>query len=493
MGRAGPLAGGGSGAHAAITHGPLRTGRIQAMTQTIDTDVAVVGGGGAGLMAAATAAGFRGGIDVVLLECDSSERCNSLISSSFIPAAGSRLQRAAGITDSPEEMAADILRKNGHRSDPKVTLEFCRRSAGTIHWLVDGLGVDLEFAPEVAWLGHSHPRMHSHPTRSGTPIIGKMREHLASLANATVLDETSGTGLIPDGAGAVIGVTARRRGAELRISARTVVLATGGFNANREMLARHIPSMADALNIGARTSRGDGIAWGMEAGAAVDCMSGYQGRDCIFEDGTRLTPGVINEGGIAINATGRRFVNEERDYSELAAVYRAQPGGFAVFVWDDRIQGMTGHMQIMKEAAARGGIVKCDRAAGIADRFALPAGALEETLEAYNAGVRAGRDEHDRRNLTQALRPPFHAARITGAMAHTQGGLRVDTACRVLRPDGRPVPNLYAGGNTMAGLSGDTAGGYTSGNGLLVAYTSGMIIGRHAVASIRGERRSGRA
>ena len=462
------------------------SGRV--MKPAIETDVAVVGGGGAGLMAAATAAMVGDGLDVLLLERDAGEPCNSLISSSFIPAAGSRLQRAAGIEDSAEEMAADILRKNGHRSDPEVTLELCRRSAETIHWFIDGLGVDLEFAPEVAWIGHSHPRMHSHPTRSGMPVIERMRERLVSLGNATVLDGTAGTGLIRDAGGAVTGVTARRHGAELRIAARRVVLATGGFNANREMLARYIPEMADAPNIGARSSRGDGIGWGMAIGAAVDHMSGYQGRDCIFDDGTRLTPGVINEGGIAVNATGRRFVGEDRDYSELAAVYRAQPGGFAVFVWDARIQRMTENMHVMREAMRKGGIAKCDRVVGIAERFGLPADTLGETIDGYNTGVRSGSDAYARKNLTEPLAPPFLAARVTGAMAHTQGGLRVDTACRVLRPDGRPVPNLHAGGNTMAGLSGDSAGGYTSGNGLLVAYASGMIIGRHVVASIKGER-----
>ena len=458
------------------------------MERTAETGVVVVGGGGAGLMAAATAAAIGDGVEVMLLERDSSLPSNSLISSSFIPAAGSRLQRAAGIADSPEEMAADILRKNGHRSDPDVTLALCRRSAETIHWFVDGIGVDLEFAPEVTWMGHSHPRMHSHPTRSGAPIIERMREFFVSLPNATFLDQTSGTGLIRNREGAITGVTARCHGAELRVAAKRVVLATGGFNANREMLARYIPEMADAPNIGAHSNRGEGILWGMDAGAAVDHMSGYQGRDCIFDDGTRLTPGVINEGGIAVNATGRRFVNEERDYSQLASVYRAQPGGFAVFIWDRRIQRMTENMHVMKESMRKGGIARCGRVAEIAERFSLPANALAETVDGYNAGVRAGRDAFGRSSLAEPLEPPFYASHITGAMAHTQGGLRVDTACRVLRRDGRPVPNLHAGGNTMAGLSGDTAGGYTSGNGLLVAYTTGMIIGKGVVASLAGER-----
>ena len=121
----------------------------------------------------------------------------------------------------------------------------------------------------------------------------------------------------------------------------------------------------------------------------------------------------------------------------------------------------------------------------IAEHFDLPAGVLRETVESYNDGVQAGQDAWDRKKLTEPLAPPFYASRITGAMGHTQGGLKVDTSCQVLQPDGSPIPNLYAGGNTMVGLSGDTAGGYMSGNGLLVAYTSGMIIGQNVVATIK--------
>lgn len=451
----------------------------------IETDVVVVGGGGCGLMTAATAATVDGGVDVVLLEKDSSDPCTSVITSSFIPAAGTRLQEDAGVTDSPEVMAEDILKKNGHKSDPEVTLELCRRSAEMIHWFVDGLGVDIEFAPEVTWFGHTNKRMHSHPTRIGVPIINRMREYLTARDNATYHDKTPGTGLVLDDGGRVIGVTADQNGSELRFGAKKVVLTTGGFNANREMLAEYIPEMKDAPNIGAKSNMGEGILWGMEAGAAVEQMTGYQGRDCIFEDGTRLTPGVINEGGIAVNKTGKRFVNEEQDYSQLAAVYRAQPDSFAVFIWDERIQRMAENMHVMKESMRKGGIEICDTVADIARHFELPADVLQNTVDTYNDGVRAGQDAWERKKLTEPLAPPYYASRITGAMGHTQGGLKVDTSCRVLRPDGSPVPNLYAGGNTMVGLSGDAAGGYTSGNGLLVAYTTGMIIGQNVVAAIR--------
>ncbi|MFT5174652.1 MAG: fumarate reductase flavoprotein subunit, partial [Gammaproteobacteria bacterium] len=189
--------------------------------------------------------------------------------------------------------------------------------------------------------------------------------------------------------------------------------------------------------------------------------------------------------GIAVNSTGKRFVNERQDYSALASIYRQQPGQVGFFIWDQRIQHMVEDVFVMQQAMARGGIVRADSTAEVAAAYGLPAVVLSRTLARYNTGVQRGEDEFGRIGLTQPLCAPFYAAKITGAIAHTQGGLVVDAQCRVLRADGSAIPNLYAGGNTMAGLSGDGAAGYLSGNGLMVAYTSGYLIGQHVVASLR--------
>ena len=455
------------------------------MTQMIKTDVVVVGAGGAGLVAGATASIIDDSIDVVLLERDERDPCNTVIASNFIPAAATRFQAAAGIEDSPQLMAADIERKNGGRSDPQLTAEICARSAEMIHWLADGLGVEMEFAPELAWVGQTQPRMHAHRTRSGIAIVTRLRELVSSRSNIRYCDRTSARGLITDNAGAVLGVEAEGADGLVHVHAAKTVLTTGGFNANHAMLARYIPEMCDAPNIGARSSTGDGIRWGVEIGAASALMSGYQGRDCIFEDGTRVTPGVITEGGIAVNLSGQRFVNELRDYSELARVYRSQPGEHAVFIWDERIQHMARDVFVMRQAMERGGIIQCASVADIARAFSLPNDVLTQTLERYNHGVRMAQDAFGRAPLTKPLVAPYYCARITGAMAHTQGGLCVDTQCRVLKKDTTPVEHLYAGGNTIAGLSGDGPGGYSSGNGLLVAYVTGMIIGQQVVETLR--------
>ncbi len=458
------------------------------MSRELETDVVVVGGGGAGLTVAGTIAAASSRLRVTLVELDSSQPCNTAIASNFIPAAGTRFQRAAGIGDSAPLFAADIMRKNGGRSAAALTHALCSHSAEALHWLVDALGVQLELAPELTWIGHSAIRMHAHPSRGGPPVLASLRGFAQGHGRIRFLDHTLGTGLIQDGNGAICGITATCGDEQLRIAARKVVLTTGGYGANPGMISSHIPEMADAPSIGSKADRGDGIAWGLGAGGRCALMGAYQGRDCISADGTRVTPPVLNEGGIAVNASARRFVDERQDYSALARVYRQQPGKVAYFIWDERIQDMVKNVFVMQQAKARGGIMFAPGVEELAAAYDLPAPELARTLERYNEGVRSGNDEFGRSGLTRPLDPPYYAARITGAIAHTQGGLVVDTACRVLREDGTPVPDLCAGGNTIAGLSGDGCTGYLSGNGLLVAYVSGYLIGRHVAATLEGPR-----
>lgn len=458
------------------------------MAWDIETDVVVIGGGGCGLVAAITAATFRGGVDVVLLEKNARLTPNSAIAGGYLQAAGTRYQKALGIDDTPELMAEDILRKNHYKSDPEVTLAVCRRSADVIHWFADEIGLPIELALETDWIGHSRPRMHAHPNRSGAFIVQALRERVGSLPNVLYADQTPGRGLVTDDAGAVIGVLAGQEGQMQRIGCQRVVLAAGGYAANKHMLERYIPDVADALYIGAQTHTGEAILWGLEVGAAVEHMSGYQGHGFVTAGyGTRINPGVISAGGIMVNLNAERFDREDQGYSEWAGVVLRQPGGVAVAIWDERIQRPLERTGTMAESLAVGAIVRCPTVGDLAQRFGLDAARLERTLAAYNRGVVTGKDALGRGLLTEPLCPPYFAAQITGALAHTQGGLKIDVHGRVLRPDGTPVPNLYAGGNTAVGLSGDTPDGYTSGNGLLMAYTLGRIIGEHAVASLRGD------
>lgn len=452
-----------------------------------ETDVVVVGAGGAGLAAALTAATTGGGARVVLLEKDAGLACNSVIASGFLQAAGTRFQREAGVDDSPELMADDILGKNGGRSDRELTLALCRRAAEVVHWLADDVGVSIRFAPEAEWPGHSRPRMHGHPSASGLPIVAALRARIEALPAVRYADRAPGLGLVADDDGAVVGVVAGGPKGPRRIACGRVVLATGGFGADRRMLGEYIPDMADAPYIGARSNGGEGIRWGIAVGAAVGQMSGYQGFGYVVaESGARLHPGVMSGGGAMVNAAAERFEREDQGPSEMAAVVRRQSGSSAIAIWDGAIHETVAATNMMVESQQVGAVVRCPTVADLARRFDLDEHTLARTLAAYDRAVAVGRDPLGRQALPRRLLPPYFVARVTGALAHTQGGLRIDVRGRVLRPDGRPIPNLYAVGGTAAGLSGDTPDGYLPGNGLLTAYTLGRIAGEDAAASISG-------
>jgi fumarate reductase flavoprotein subunit len=435
------------------------------MTWDLETDLVVVGGGGCGLMAAFVAA--RAGVEVIVLEKDTKFGCNTELASGSIPAAGTRYQKAAGIQGSAEQMADDIMRKNHGRADRGLVLELCRRSREIVDLIVDEVGLPLTLNTDAGRAGFSFLRLHNPPGRTGAPLVSALRDALRRFPNATFADETPGKGLVVED-GAVTGVRAGP-GGEQCIGARKTLLACDGFGASRAMLERHIPEMAGVEYIGVQGNTGDGIRWGVELGAATAHMSGYQGHGLVCAGyGTRLTPEVPQLGAVIVNRNGERFADEKQGYSEFARVVLGQPGGVAVAIFDQRIYDIVAPTDRFKDTIASGALRSSDTAAGLASHFKLPEANLALSLKG------------------SGLKPPFHAALITGALAHTQGGLVVDLNARVLRADGRPIPNLYAGGGTAAGISGDGPDGYLSGNGLLSALGLGLIAGEHAAETIKG-------
>ncbi len=254
------------------------------------------------------------------------------------------------------------------------------------------------------------------------------------------------------------------------------------------MLEKHIPEMKDVLYVGAAGNTGDGIRWGMELGAAVENLGGYQGLGYVVPNfGTRLNPGVVISGGIMVNTRAERFEREDQGYSEWSNVVLGQPEGIAVAIWDERIQREYAHAHTMVESLEAGAIRRADDVRALAEAFRLNPERLTATIDEYNRGVRSKSDALGRQLLEEPLVAPFYASRVTGSLAHTTGGLKIDVNGRVLRQDGKPIPNLYAGGGAAAGISGDRPDGYLSASGLLTAYGMGMIIGQHIVNTLEAD------
>ena len=296
----------------------------------------------------------------------------------------------------------------------------------------------------------------------------------------TLVTNARATTLFMDDATAA-GVGIARRGGTETIGCRSLVLACNGFGADPSLVARHIPALADALWFGHAGNDGLALGWGEAIGADVGDLGGHQGHGSVAHPhGILITWATMAAGGFQVDASGRRFSNESEGYSEQAERVLARPGGVAWSIFDARIAAIARQFDDFRKAEAAGAVLTASTPEELAEAAGLPARAFAQTMAQVRRLAAVGdRDGFDRHWDDAALAPPYHAVKVTGALFHTQGGLLTDETGRVLR-NGAPLENLFAAGGAAIGVSGPTADGYLSGNGLLTAVAMGNIAGRSA-------------
>ena len=456
------------------------------MNEAIHFPVLIVGGGGTGLSAALAAA--DGGADVLVIERDATPLGSTAMSTGLIPAAGTPEQAVLGIADSPALLAADIMAKTKGRTDAAIALRLAEESAETFAWLRDAHGVPLAPIEGFLYPGHSVMRMVGTPNRTGGELMAGL-EAAAERAGVLVLTEAVVVELEADGACVTGVIVERPDGARERIGCDALILACSGFGGDAELVARHIPEMAEAVFHGHPGNRGDAMRWGEALGAVVADMSAYQGHGGLAAGhGVPILWPLIMEGGFQVNAAGARFSNEATGYSEQAARVNAQPGHVAWSIFDERLHTLMLAFDDYHDALKAGAILHADTIEALAEVAKLPAAALAATVAEVEHLTRGEATDAFGRDFTgkPPLAGPWHAAKVTGALFHTQGGLVVDGDARVLQADGTPLPNLFAGGGAARGISGDGADGYMAGNGLLTATTLGKLAGRAAARQVAG-------
>ncbi len=453
-----------------------------------EAEVAIVGAGACGTVAGLAAAGA--GCEVVLLERDAAPAGSTALSSGMVPAAGTRAQRAAGVDDSPARMAADIRAKAGGALDEAVLAAVCEGSAPTLEWLGEAHGVALELVEGFLYPGHSRARMHAPPSRTGAELIGALTS-AAAAAELTLLTSARAETLLAEPDGRVRALRYRRPdGTTETLGCRALVLACNGYGGNPERIARHIPTMADAVYFGHRGNQGDALAWGEALGAQTASLGAFQGHGSLAHPhGILITWALMMEGAVQINARGERFSNEHDGYSEQARRVIEQPGGVAWVLHDERLHALGSTFEDYRRAVDARAVREAPDVKALARLTGAPAEVIARTLDEVAACAAGRRADRFGRDFTNApgLAAPYRAVRVTGALFHTQGGLVVDAGARVLRADGLPLPNLLAGGGAARGLSGEADHGYLSGNGLLTAMVLGRLAGRGA-ARIGGAR-----
>jgi fumarate reductase flavoprotein subunit len=452
----------------------------------MEVDVLIIGAGGCGLSAAIAA--HDDGANVAIVEKRDQPGGNTALSTGSIPGAGSRFQKAANIVDSPEVLIADLERIAGRHELSDVSDKLSRISAELCEWLVDSVPARMSLITDYCHVGHTVPRLHAPASRRGQDLMDDL------LAGVEKRDIPLAVGnpvqsLITSAQGEVIGAVIGGKGVETtRIKAGKVILACNGFAANRDLVKEFCPEIAGAEYFGALGSQGEAVQWGRELGAGLANMGAYQGYAAVaYPHGSLLSWTTLEKGGILVNSRGERFGNEDIGYSGYARmVLGQQTEVFAIF--DDRIKAIADKEEEFRELVNLGGIKSADNIDALAALFKLPAESLAQTLHAYNEAAQGKQpDSFGRSKFALApLQSNLWICRVTPGLFHTQGGLAIDTNGRVLKKDGTPIPNLYAGGGAAGGISGQTgAMGYASGNGLLTAIGLGYISGKDATQALK--------
>jgi fumarate reductase flavoprotein subunit len=452
----------------------------------VDVPLLIVGAGAAGLCAALAAK--EAGIEPWVIERGAVPAGSTALSAGLIPAAGTRFQRAKGIIDSPQLFAADIARKAKGEADAAVVDAVARGSGVLVEWLADRHRLPFDVVDNFNYPGHSAMRMHGLPTRTGLELINRLR-HAAETRDIAIIPERIADGLLAEPDGRIRGVEILRGdGRRERIGCEVLILACNGFGGNRELVRRFIPEMDGALYFGHPGNRGDAVMWGQALGAKLAHLGAYQGHGSVATPHNILiTWATIMQGGIQVNRDGLRFCDEAQGYSEQAAEVLHQPGAIAWSVFDARIAAVARQFEDFCDAERAGAVLTGHTVEDLAGAMRVPPAAFAAAwTEVESLKAKSGQDRYGRQFAPEQLCvAPFHAIKVTGALFHTQGGLAVDGVGRVRREDGTLLPNLFAAGGAAAGVSGASAAGYLSGNGLLTATVLGRLAGQAAAGQPR--------
>jgi fumarate reductase flavoprotein subunit len=459
-----------------------------------DYDVVVVGAGGGGMSAAITA--HDAGASVLLVEVGDAVGGSTALSGGFVYAAGTSVQRAAGILhDSAEAMFAYYMTLNQWKVDPAVAWRYCTETAVTLEWLLE-LGVEFPVANLHAAGVDGVPRSHE-AVGEGRALVAVLerscRERHIDIALGQRVD-----GLIQDSDGAVVGVTS---GAD-QVSAAGVIFATGGFGHNRDLLQQYYPDAADAgdwcWSVSGRHAMGDGLVIGRGIGASI---SGYNrglllpttGMDRVFE--TPLPSWLM-----LVNAAGMRFVDENAPHPVITGVIRAQRGPVhAIFDEEARQHGGPHPENVRCErssnftpdaiiAGVTSGVVRrATTLAALGAELRLEPGALGAAANRQNHHVARRRDSEFFKApqcLREVSAPPFYAVEVKPAIISFTGcGLKIDPDARVLDLTGTPIRGLFAGGEVTGSVHGKRYLG--GGNGLGNCLNFGRIAGATAAEYAR--------
>ena len=466
---------------------------------TVEADIVVVGAGGAGMTAAITAAGE--GKSVVILESQSMVGGNSVRATGgmnagktvyqdeneFGESAGveKTLKTAAekyadnetitalaktvseqwaayqanptGYFDSVELMELDTMIGGKGINDPALVETLCANSADAIDWL-DEHGITLHNVSSFG--GASVKRIHRPVNDEGKVVsvgsymIPLLQENCEKAGVKMMLDTTA-TEILTDANGAAVGVKATGASGEtVTVNAKAVVLATGGFGANLDMVVKYKPELKGFMTTNAPGIQGQGIEMAEAIGAATVDMDQIQIHPTVEANTAALiTEGLRGDGAVLINAEGKRFIDEVGTRDVVSAAEIAQTGSYSWLVVD---QAMADNSSVIQGYIKKGYTVTGATYEELAKAMGVDGAALAETMNNWNGYVEAKNDpDFGRTSFANPLNTaPYYAIKVTAGVHHTMGGLKINPNTEVLNENGEVIPGLFAAGEVTGGVHG---------------------------------------
>ena len=417
--------------------------------ENITTDVVVVGGGGAGLSAAIAAR--EKGAEVVLVEKMLMLGGNTNYATAGINAANTKLQKKLGIEDNAELFYKDTMKGGKNVNNSELVKKLTADSANIIDWLTER-GADLS---EVVFTGGQSAKRTHRPTggQAVGPVIVDALAETAEKDGIDVRTESEVTKLIKTG-DKVTGVEVKHKGETYNITAKAVVMATGGFGANAKMVAEYKPSLEGFGSTNSPAITGDGIKMVKAVGGDLVDMTEIQTHPTVVHKKTAMiTEAVRGEGAILINREGKRFVSELETRDVVSKAELEQTGKSAFLVFDQEVREKLGAINgyVRKGFTVEGATVE-----ELAGKIGVDAKGLVETMAKYNGYVKAGEDKDFGKTALprELVKAPFYAIEVSPAVHHTMGGVRINTNAEVLTADGKVIPGLFAAGEITGGVHG---------------------------------------
>ena len=442
-------------------------------------DVVVIGGGGAGLAAAVSAA--RQGASVAVLEKADSLGGNTIRATAMYNCVDDQLQHPLQIMDSEQLFFEETFNGGHQKAKPELVRILTSQADEGLAFLQE-LGLEIDTVIDNC-LGGEHARGHYSKAHNGTDFI-------QVLSDACVREQvdfylnTRAEALIQEGS-AVIGVQAVQQRQPIQFQARQgVILATGGFGYNVEMRMQYDQSLTgDLLCSNTPGTVGDGLVMAQAIGASLidmEYIELYPMAD-IYDGGLHNSiPNAINH-GILVNTEGDRFIREDAGRDELAQAIRAQDHGFVYSLADDDFSSLQEDRDFLEGLVLMGQVVKADTLEDLARQLELDFSVLEAAVNDYN---RSDEQQYDprfqRRTLINKIdHPPFYATAKTVTVHHTLGGVEINEHAQVLDQKTQPIPRLYAAGEVTGGIHGANRLG---GNSFPDCIVFGRIAGTEAAA-----------